>query len=220
VDFIKDKKCIIEYPGPGHEIMDDIFIRFFRSGGTGSDTAANDLEGQGHINSLGSADIELVDGFKKSPDFSFSDSDPNTPPEACSFPTSIWEVALTESSTKLAVDCGRFIACSQGRGLLAIGIDIKHDQDELPSIRCSMWELEDGELIESWPLTDPSHPMFGRKLDTLYRSDTADDEILLPPATSFFCISQLGTLDALETIAFHAKVVQDFAVSVIVNHTN
>ena len=210
MDFIKDKKCIIQYPGPGHEIMDAIFIRFFRSGGAGSDTAGDDLEGQGHINSLGSADIELVDGIKKSPDFSFSDSDPNIPPEARSFPTIIWEVALTESSAKLAVDCGRFIACSQGRGLLAIGIDIKHgNDDELPSVRCSIWELDDGELLETWPPTHLSHPMFGRELDTLYRSDMTNDEIILPPATSFFCISQLGPLNAPETIVFRAKEVQN-----------
>ena len=220
MDFIKNKKCIIQYAGPGHEIMNSVLIRFFRSGSVGSEAAASDLEGGGYINSLGSADIELVDGLKKAPDASFSDSDPRIPLEARSFPTIIWEVALTESTAKLAVDCGRFIACSKGRGLLAIGIDIKHHKDHvngLPSVRCSIWELEDGNVI-TWPPTSESHPMFGRELDTLYRSDTDDTESVLEPATSFFCISQLGELDAPETIIFIAKEVQNFAVSVIVNH--
>ena len=60
--------------------------------------------------------------------------------------------------------------------------------------------------------------MFGRELDTLYRSDTDDTESVLEPATSFFCISQLGPLNAPETITFVAKEVQNFAVSVIFNH--
>jgi len=62
----------------------------------------------------------------------------------------------------------------------------------------------------------PSDMMFGRELDTLYRSDmyaTADEELVCPPAKSFFCISQLGTLDDPETIAFHAKEMQNFSVS-------
>ncbi len=99
--------------------MNSIFIRFFCSRSTGSE-AADDLEDRGHINSLGSADIELVDGLKKAPDFSFTDSDPTIPLDARSFPTIIWEVVLTEPTAKLAVDCGRFIACSKGHGLLAL----------------------------------------------------------------------------------------------------
>lgn len=198
--------------------MNSVFICFFHSGSSGSDAAASDLEGSGHINSLGSADIELVDGLKKAPNFSFSDSDPNIPLDARSFPTIIWEVALTESTAKLAIDCGRFIACSKGRGLLAIGIDIKHEKDgRLPSVRCSIWELEEGKVITLWPPIQQSHPMFGWELDTLYQSDMDDTELVLEPATSFFCISQLGALDAPETIAFVAKEVQNFAVSVIVN---
>ncbi len=148
MDFIfNNKKCIIQHPGPGHEILDALFIRFFCSGDTSSDVAADDMEGSGSINSIGSADVLLEDRFKKSPDFSFVDSSPNVPLEASSFPTIIWEVALTESSADLVIDCGRFIACSKGRGLLAIGIDIKHDNSSvagLPSIRCSIWELDDG----------------------------------------------------------------------------
>ena len=218
MDFIlKEKKCIIQYPGPGHEIMNAIFIRFFRSGDAGSDEAAHDLEGNGYINPLGSADIQLVDGLRKSPDFSFADSNPDLPLDARGFPTIIWEVALTESSRELAKDCGRFIACSQGRGLLAIGIDIKHAiGDRLPTVRCSIWELDEGEHIEQWPPTQPSDMMFGQELDTLYRSDmyaAADEELVCPPAKSFFCISQLGTLDDPETIAFHAKEMQNFSVS-------
>ena len=88
----------------------------------------------------------------------------------------------------------------------------------MPSVRCSIWELEEGKTITPWPPTQPSHPMFGRELDTLYRSDTDNTESVLEPATSFFCISQLGPLNAPEIIAFVAKEVQNFAVSVIFNH--
>ena len=146
MDFIsKEKKCIIQYAGPGHEIMNAIFIHFFRSGDAGSDEAAHDLEGNGYINPLGSVDIQLVDGLKKSPDFSFSDSNPDLSLDAHSFPTIIWEVVLTEPSRELAKDCGRFIACPQGRGLLAIGIDIKHAIGaRLLTVRCSIWELDKG----------------------------------------------------------------------------
>jgi len=41
----------------------------------------------------------------------------------------------------------------------------------------------------------------------------ADEELVCPPAKSFFCISQLGTLDDPETITFHAKEMQNFSVS-------
>ncbi len=63
--------------------------------------------------------------------------------------------------------------------------------------------------------------MFGRELNKLYCSDsyaTTDlDLVISSPATSFFCISQLGTLHAPETIAFHAKETQNFALSLIID---
>jgi len=164
---------------------------------------------------LGMAEMDLQDGAKKQPDFSFVDNNSDLLPEENTFPTTIFEVAYSEALRKLSVDCSRFIACSVGRGLLAIGIDIKNDSDNrLKTVRCSKWELVSIDLIKAWPPTDGVYG--GQQLDTLYRSDAhAKDEagdLVCPPATSFYCISQVGSEENQAIYAFHAKQVESFLV--------
>jgi hypothetical protein len=62
----------------------------------------------------GSAGVHLVDGIK-SPDFSLYDNHPRKMPLTKSWPTVVWEVALSQDERKLAIDLGRHVACSHGR---------------------------------------------------------------------------------------------------------
>ena len=213
--LIKDKKCIVQCAGPGHEVMGNIFMQFWHS--QGSSTAHNDLVRK--VDTTGSAEIDLQDSARKLPDFSFCDRDSRLSSEERSFSTTIWEVAYTEAASKLAVDCAQFID-SLGRGLLAIGVNIKHSEErgirKLASVKCSTWELDHIERISHWP-PRAGNKLFGRDLDTLYRSDrhaTAEaQDLVCPPATSFFCISEVGDQGSQSFFAFHAKEMQAFNVS-------
>jgi len=152
------------------------------------------------------AEMDLQDGAGKQPDFSFVDNSAGLSNEESTFPTTIFEVAYTETSQKVANDCGRFIACSVGRGLLAIAIDIKRDkQGNLANVRFSKWELTSIEVIKSWP-PDGDSDYYGQNLDTLYRSDAGDPGA---PAKSFYSISRLGTgsEEGSTHYVFHAEQV-------------
>jgi len=196
--------------------MGNIFMQFWHS--QGSSTAHNDLVRK--VDTTGSAEIDLQDGARKLPDFSFCDWDFRLSSEERSFPTTIWEVAYAEAASKLAVDCAQFIACSLGRGLLAIGVDIKHSEErgirKLALVKCSTWELDRIECISHWP-PRAGDKLLGCDLDTLYRSDghaTAKArDLVRPPATSFFCISEVGGQGSQAFFAFHAKETQAFNVS-------
>jgi hypothetical protein len=158
------------------------------------------------IHLMGSADMDLQDGTGKQPDFSFIDRSVGlVNEEEWCFPTTIIEVAFTETSLKLAVDCGRFICCSIGRGLLAIAIDIRKDtKGKLLAVRFAKWELSSIEEIGSWPPEGIS-AYSGKNLDTLYRSDGVDEPT---PATAFYCISRIGAGEKAAHYVFHAKEVE------------
>ena len=201
------KQLIIQCAGPGHEIMDDVFMQFWQMQKDSS--AHKDVVRK--ISLMGTSEMDLQDGAGKQPDFSFVDRNADLSNEESTFPTTIFEVAYTETSHKVAVDCGRFIACSVGRGLLAVAIDIKTDAEgNLKTVRFSKWELTSIEAIESWPPEDNSD-YSGQNLNTLYRSDGGDPRA---PATSFFCISRLGTNveDNPDYYAFHAEQVDSVLV--------
>ncbi len=84
------------------------------------------------------AEMDLQIGAGKQPDFSFVDDGSSLLNEERTFPTTIFEVAFSETSRIPAVNCGRFITCSVGHGLLAIVINIKKDsKDNLSSVRFS-----------------------------------------------------------------------------------
>jgi hypothetical protein len=195
-------QLIIQCLGSGHEIVSDVFMHFWPSQ-TNSTAHKGVLK---NILVMGSADMDLQDGTGKQPDFSFIDrSEGLVNEEEWCFPTIIIEVAYTESSQKLAVDCGRYIACSMGRGLLAIAIDIKVDKDgKLVSVRFAKWELDSIEEIETWPPVEGSM-FYDRELDKLYRSDDGPPRA---PATSFYCICRVGPAANAAYYAFHAKEVE------------
>lgn len=185
--------------------MDDVFMQFWQ---TQRDSSAHE-EVVTKIFPMGTAEMDLQDGAGKQPDFSFVDDSSSLLNEERTFPTTIFEVAFSETSKKLAVDCGRFIACSVGRGLLAIAIDIKKDsKDNLSSVRFSKWELASIQEIESWPPEDGCN-YAGRQLNTLYRSDLGD---VISLATSFYCISRVGAGENGAHYAFHAKQVDTILV--------
>ena len=181
--------------------MDDVFMHFWQSQ---KDSSAH-AELLKTIIPMGTAEMDLQDGAGKQPDFSFVDRSASlVNEEERSFPTTIFEVAYTESSQKLAVDCARFVCCSVGRGLLAIAIDIRKDtKGKLSAVRFAKWELASIEEVSSWPPADDS-VYAGRNLDTLHRSDGSTSPT---PATSFYCISCIGTGDKAKHYVFHGKEV-------------
>jgi hypothetical protein len=179
--------------------MDDVFMKFWQ---TQKDSSAH-KEVVSKIFPMGTAEMDLQDGAGKQPDFSFVDDSTSLLNEERTFPTTIFEVAYSETSKKLAVDCGRFISCSVGRGQLAIAIDIKRDaKGNLSTVRFSKWELASIEQID-WPPEDDSD-YYGQELDVLCRSDTGD---IQSPATSFYCISRVGAGQNMGHYVFHAEQV-------------
>jgi hypothetical protein len=109
-------------------------------------------------------------------------------------PTVVWEVAYSEPSKKVAEDCGRWIACSLGRVLLAISVDIVMEkgpdgEQVIKKATCELWEL-----VHSEPLSELSPDDV---LEELVRSDGLEDhpELILdvPPSKEFMCISTLSS---------------------------
>ncbi len=116
----------VERPTAAHEVADQAFSCVV----WGSEEYWPKFQGhttQGshkpHLKHRGQVTLPLVNG-RKSADFSLADNTPGLPNVFAVFPTLVWEVAYTQPSRELAATCARWIACSLGRVLLAIGIDI------------------------------------------------------------------------------------------------
>ena len=90
VDYLShSKKCIIQCTGPGHEIMGNVLMQFWATLGNSNahqQVVRNTIP-------MGTAEIDLQNGAKKQPDYSFVDDNPNLLPEEKTFPTTIFEVA-------------------------------------------------------------------------------------------------------------------------------
>jgi hypothetical protein len=135
----------------------------------------------------GSADVILADGIK-SPNLSLYEENPQTKAITDCWPTVVWEVGYSQSAAKLAYDLARYVACSQARVQLAIGLNIERNPlgpkpRGLKKVTCALWEVDD---IEE--LADPG----SQELDRLVRCDSfAEDaeEHVVPPATAFSCIT-------------------------------
>ncbi len=143
----------------------------------------------------GGTSLVQLQGDKKSADYALFDATPGMHAIFRKYPTLVCEVAYAETSAKLAEDCGRWIACSLGRILLAVGLDItlkkkinKEDLPEISAVFCNFWELIGAERFDELPE--------GTLLDTLIRDDKfqkqAAEHTGYPPSSSFFCISLLG----------------------------
>jgi hypothetical protein len=78
------------------------------------------------IHLCGSADVEMMDGSIKSPNYSMYE----VAPKLCvmgGWPMVIWEVAYSQDEKKLTEVLGRYVTCSVGMVRLAIGINIELD---------------------------------------------------------------------------------------------
>lgn len=185
-DYREHEKVLIFYlPLVGHEIMASLMSAF--------------VEKPDDVIFGGSAMAWLQDGAK-CPDFSiFSDQHPDPSQrfrerdgnaDIIGCPTVVVEVAYSEKHRDLAVDCGRWIACSLGRVRLAIGIDIdytferKKDSDVeeriLNSITCSTWVIKG--IEQNVTQRD------GEEIDVLMRTDNQTGK----PATQFSCLSLIS----------------------------
>ena len=78
--------------------MDDVFMQFWQ---TQRDSSAHE-EVVTKIFPMGTAEMDLQDGAGKQPDFSFVDDSSSLLNEERTFPTTIFEVAFSETSKKLA----------------------------------------------------------------------------------------------------------------------
>jgi hypothetical protein len=173
-----------------------------------------------HLDHRGQTTLALVNG-RKSADFSLVDCTPGLADILAVFPTIVWEVAYTQTSRELAEVCARWIACSLGRVLLAVGIDIveglslktkkaKSEKAKAKSEKtksektksektksekkkeCTRVDCILWELVESETL--PSVPE-GETLNKLVRCDGLEDNfervVSVAPGTKYYCISGL-----------------------------
>lgn len=136
----------------------------------------------------------MTDGSIKSPDYSMYEYSPKVFGTA-GWPTVVWEVAASEDEKKLAYDLGRYITCSSGRVLLAIGLKIEFDPApkgpkqprNLKRVICTFWETED---IQCFATLEES----GSELDRLTRCDEYVDQDLdyvVPPVSKLSCVTQI-----------------------------
>jgi len=190
-----------------------------------------------------SADVRLVNGVK-SPDYSLIDSTPGLAKRLKGIPTVVFEVAFSESSRNLAEDCGRWVACSRAQVRVAIGLDIvmkkkkeketASDQQELDSVWCYVWELDDADPLDAIPANEPLNRLFAIegeecKLVTRGPKDLDPDPVKTPASdlpSKFTCISPFSPVpeqeDALgarydsgrppKFVRYHATVTQQFQV--------
>jgi hypothetical protein len=182
IDFSGDK-LTVRYASFGYNILSTLFVR---------------IPGLslGNILLGGSADIDLIDGGIKSPDFSLYEIFLG---EKMSFlrswPTVVWEVAYdSQSERKLAVDLARHLACSLGSVQLAIGMKIEHKHEAvngqsrcLKTVTCGFWEVD---YVEEFATLEES----GSRLDQLTRCDGVTDDSNdpdLPAATRFSYVSEI-----------------------------
>jgi hypothetical protein len=80
--------------------------------------------GPPHVDYFGSAEVELADGTRKAPDQGLLDTTPGGPKRLKGWPTVVFEMAWTQTSKELAVVCGRWVAASEAKVNLAVGIDV------------------------------------------------------------------------------------------------
>lgn len=143
------------------------------------------------IRLCGSADVDMIDGSIKSPDFSMYEVTP-TVRAAGGWPTVVWEVAYSQDEKKLAYVLGRYVTCTRGMVRLAIGINIELDPalkqpQNLKRVTCTFWEIEDFQLFATLEES-------GLELNHLTRCDEyADNELdyVVPAASKFSCVSQI-----------------------------
>jgi hypothetical protein len=143
------------------------------------------------IRLCGSADVEMMDGSIKSPNYSMYEVFLKLRVMA-GWPTVVWEVAYSQDEKELAEVLGRYVTCSVGMVWLAIGINIELNSAlklpwNLKRVTCTFWEAKD---IQRFATLEES----GSELNYLTRCDEyASDELdyIMPAASQFSCVSQI-----------------------------
>jgi hypothetical protein len=125
----KNETWIVKFAGCGHESFANM-VRLFQYDNSTywlekrDDAKGLPLPGPPHIDSFGSAERTLADGTRKAPDHSLLDATPGRPIRLKGWPTVVFEMAWTQTSEELAWVCGRWVAASEAKVNLAIGIDV------------------------------------------------------------------------------------------------
>jgi hypothetical protein len=141
------------------------------------------------IRLCGSADVEMMDGSIKSPDYSMYEVSPKLRVTA-GWPMVVWEVAYSQDEKKLAEVLGRYVTCSAGMVRLAINIELDPALKlprNLKRVTCTFWEVKD---IQRFATLEES----GSELNYLTRCDEyASNELdyIVPAASQFSCVSQI-----------------------------
>ena len=157
----------MHYPSLGHEIMNTLFFTINSKDSSGHSLFSTDTN-KDAIRLGGSADVEMMDGSIKSPDYSMYEVAPK-PRITEGWPTVVWEVAYSQDEKRLAYVLGRYVTCSAGMIRLAIGINIELDPalqqpQNLKTVTCTFWEIED---IQCFATLEES----GLELNCLTRCD-------------------------------------------------
>lgn len=145
----------------------------------------------------GSADLDLADGFIKSPDGSmYEPSSGNDDDDITkNMPTVVWEVAYGQNEKSLVQCLARYVACSLGSIRLAIGLNIEHNKRvegqprTLKQITCAFWEAD---YMETFPTFEESGLRSLKVLERLDEYAGKDEEFVVPAATKFGFVSEFG----------------------------
>ena len=141
----------------------------------------------------GTADVDLMDGTIKSPDFSMYEAP--TPVDAITkgMPTVVWEVAYSQDEKSLAYHLGKYVTCSLGAIQLAIGVNIEHSPAvegqprALKKVTCAFWEAEYAETFATFEESG------SKLLGVLERCDEyaeTEAEFVVPAATKYSFVSK------------------------------
>ena len=125
------KNCtwMVKFAGCGHESLRNMNL-LYQYGDSSYWPVDDELEedlplpGPPHIHSFGAAEMTLANGTKKAPDDSLIDDTPGKPIRLKGWPTVVFEMAWSQTSKELAEICGRWVAGSEAKVNLAIGIDV------------------------------------------------------------------------------------------------
>lgn len=186
----------------GHEVIVNVFVELARN-----NHLYPPLYNGSRIFPGGSADVILSQGIK-SPDYSLYERRKNGVVKTK--PTIVWEVAYSESASKLALDCARHLCLSRGQVRLAVAVDIVHQDKSsrpriLKSVTWSHWEID----LNSWsPVEEGSHDWWNGELDDTQpeRGDAApSEEYVQPPAIAFRAVISSGE-QKFQIRAFQTKV--------------
>ncbi len=245
VDFSSDTGIlIVEWPTAVHEVADQAYGNVIWGSTEYWPVNLGNESGNKppYIKHRGQVTFPLVNG-SKSADFTLADTSPGLPDIFKAFPTVPWEIAYKQTSQGLAEACARWIACSLGRILLVVGIDIVEEKVQTkrlvkknPRVKQSEKQLGKKpeiskpleqsvikrvecllwELVQSEELASIPE---GETLNVLKRCDGHQEDaerlVPIPIGTQYYCISGLmeGGKTGPPFVKYVAGVTKSFCVS-------